>query len=465
VSKAARRGAPVAVAALLALALSDVASAEEGSRYDDTVITITYTGTLKSVRNGPATQPLVTQVDWILVWTGTVYSLEHVPQYFTVRKLSGATAATVPANAALNCSATITQRVGVGVPVSGGRAPASKLLTVEANAPSNGAQLQNDDMSPGRLCDTYPGLYGGAPNLSPHVSLRLGSGTTSVARQFDATYDGPSGPGTETDTLSSTLKLNLGNASGGALPSGPSTPDAVRRTARRAIAWAAPTAAYSCFVADTGVVVLATTGPALGVVVGSTMTAVAAPVCARLIQALKRLALTYNDPPVGRFNRIARVPATAPPKLKLPSCARGAAQVRAACKRLTRAVRRYVAAVQGVTDVASTLATTVGRESAARRAGHTAAARRQARRALSLVPTLRAAARAQSRTGTAFAAALRAAGASGQMTPEQRAAGNDAVLRRFLAAGVLSPDITSVVAPALTPGPLDVLATLGRKLT
>jgi hypothetical protein len=51
------------------------------------------------------------------------------------------------------------------------------------------------------------------------------------------------------------------------------------------------------------------------------------------------------------------------------------------------------------------------------------------------------------------------------MTAEQRAAGNDAVLRRFLAAGVLSPDITSVVAPALTPGPLDVLATLGRKLT
>jgi hypothetical protein len=399
------------------------------------------------------------------VWTGTVYSLEHVPQYFTVRKLRGATAATVPSNAALSCSATITQRTGVRVPVSGGRAPASRLLTVEANAPSNGAQLQNDDMSPGRLCDTYPGLYGGAPNLSPRVSLTLGSRTTSVSRQFDATYDGPAGPASEADTLTSTFRLNLGNASGGSLPSGPSTPDAVRRVAKKGIQWTAPIAAYSCFVAGTGIVVLSTSGPALGAVVGPTMTAVAAPVCARLIQAIKRFARTYDDPPLPHFDRIARVPRTAPPKLALPSCAHGAAKTRSACGRLTRAARRFVAAVQRMTDVASALATTVGRESAARKAGHAAAARRQARRALALVPTLRAAARAQSEAGTAFAAALRAAGATGQMTPEQHATANDAVLLRFTSAGLLTADITAVVAPALRPGPLDVLATLGRKLS
>jgi len=210
--------------------------------------------------------------------------------------------------------------------------------------------------------------------------------------------------------------------------------------------------------------VLGTGGPALGLLVGPALTAVATPVCARLIQAIKRLALTYDDPPVAHFDRIARVRRTPPPKLHLPGCAGFAPGDRATCERLASTSRAYVAAVQRVTDVASTLATTVGRESAARKAGHKAAARRQARRALALVPTLRRSARAQSQAGASFAAALRAAGASGAMTAEQRAAGNDAMLQRLVAAGVKRGQITAIAGAALTPAPLDVLAALGRKL-
>jgi hypothetical protein len=89
---------PAAAAALLiALLVPGVAVADDSSRYDDTVITITYTGTLKTVRDNTITQPLVTQVEWDLTWTGKVYDLEHTPQFFTVRRLAGASAATVPA--------------------------------------------------------------------------------------------------------------------------------------------------------------------------------------------------------------------------------------------------------------------------------------------------------------------------------------------------------------------------------
>jgi hypothetical protein len=466
VPKVARRGAPAVVAAVAALLAPGVAAGQDSSRYDDTVITITYTGTMKSVRNNPITQPLVTQVVWDLAWTGTVYNLEHVPQYFTVRKLTGATAATVPNHPELSCSATIAQRAGVGIGVSGGRARAGTLLTVRGNAPTSGEQLQNDDVSPGRLCDTYPGMHGGAPNMSPRVSLRLGRGLSSVSREFDAGFDGEVGPGSEADKLTSTLALQIGTVAGGGAPPGArSTPEAVRRVAKGAIVWDLPAAAYSCFVAGTGVDVLATGDPALGAVVGPTMSAVAGPVCARLIRAIKRFARTYDDPPLAHWHRIARVRRSLPPKLKLPRCARVAAQARSVCVRLTRAARGYVAAVRRVTDVASTLAITVGRESAAQRAGDTAARRRQARRAFGLVGPLRAVARAQAQAGARLAAALRAAGASGQLTVEQDAAANEMVLGRLTAAGVLRADITSAAGAALTPGPMDILSTLARGLS
>jgi hypothetical protein len=462
VTEPARRLALAIVAALVALLVPSAALAD---RYDDTVVTITYTGSLKTVRNNSATQPLVTQVDWDLTWTGTVHDLEHKAQSFTVRKLSGATAATVPGNAALSCSAKLSRRTGAKIPVSGGRAPASTLLTAHAFAPSTAEELQNDDVSPGHLCDTYPTVYGSSPNLQPSVELRLDGGIPSVRKPFNASYNGPAGSGTETDTLTSTLELRIGRVAGGpGKQSGPSTPEAVRRVARKGILWDLPVAGYSCFVAGTGVVVLGTSGPAIGVLVGGTLTGVAGPVCARLIQAIKRFARTYDDPPVGHFDRIARVRRSSPPKLDLPRCDSGTAQARATCTRLTRTARDYVAAVQRVTDVASTLAITVGRESAARKAGHATSAKRQAHRALALVPTLRAAARAQSRAGAAFATALRAAGASGQMTAEQDAAGNEAALRRLVRAGVARNEIVAVAGAALTPAPLDVLATLGRKL-
>jgi hypothetical protein len=455
-----------AAALLIAMLVPGVAVADDSTRYDDTVITITYTGTLKTVRDNTITQPLVTQVDWDLTWTGKVYDLEHTPQFFTVRKLAGASAATVPGNAALSCSATLSQRTGSRIPVDGGRAPASTLLTAEAAAPSTAVELQTDDVSAGHLCDTYPGIYGSSPNLQPKVQLRLGSGTALVRKTFEAAYDGPAGTGgTESDKLTSALELRIGRAT--AAPpkqSGRSTPEAVRQVARKGILWDLPVAGYSCFVAGTGVVVLGTSGPAVGLLVGPTLTGVAAPVCARMIQAIKRFALTYDDPPAAHFDRIARVRRTPPPKLHLPGCAGFAPGDRATCERLTSTSRAYVAAIQHVTDVASTLATTVGRESAARKAGHKAAARRQARRALALVPTLRRAGRAQSKAGAAFAAALRAAGATGGMTAEQRAAGNEAVLHRLVAAGVPRGRIVAVAGTALAPAPLDVLAALGRKL-
>jgi hypothetical protein len=447
---------------LIALLVPGVAAAD---RYDDNVIAITYTGTLETVRNNTITQPLVTQIDWDLTWTGTVHDLEHEAQYFTVRKLSGATAATVPGNAALSCSATLSQRVGARIPVSGGRAPASTLLTAEAAAPSTAVELQNDDASPDHLCDIYPGIHGSSPNLQPKVALRLGSGTAQVRKTFTAAYDGAAGSGTESDKLTSALELRLGRATS-APPgrTGPSTPEAVRRVARKAILWDLPVAGYSCFVAGTGVVVLGTGAPALGLLVGPTLTGVAAPVCARMIRAIKRFARTYDDPPVAHFDRIARVRRIPPPKLHLPGCAGVATGDRATCRRLGSAAQAYVAAVQRVTDVATTIATTVGRESAARKAGHRAAARRQARRAVALVRTLRAAARAQAKAGASFAAALRAAGATGAMTAEQRAAGNEAVLQRLVAAGVPRGEIVAVAGTALAPAPLDVLAALGRKL-
>lgn len=458
IARVSRLGA-AAVAVLVALLVPSAALAD---RYDDTVITVTYTGTLKTVRNNQITAPLVTQVDWDLTWTGKVHDLEHTPQHFTVRKLSGATAATVPGNAALSCSATLSRRAGKRIPVSGGRPPAGTLLTAHAFAPITAEELRNDDASPGHVCDTYPGIYGSSPNLQPKVELNLGGAIAAVKKSFAAKYDGPAGSGRETDTLASTLELRIGRASGsGGTQAGPSTPEAVRRVAKKALIWDVPMAGYSCFMAGTGVVVLGTSGPAIGLLIGPTLTGVAGPVCARMIQAIKRFARTYDDPPVAHFDRIAGVRRRPPPQLHLPDCSGSDPAV---CERLTATARTYVAAVQRVADVASTLATTVGRESAARKAGHTASANRQARRAIQLVPILRKAARAQSTAGAAFAAALRAAGAAGQMTVDQRAAGNEAVLRRLVEIGVPRAETTAIAGAALTPTALDPLAALGSKL-
>jgi hypothetical protein len=52
----------VIAAALAALLAPGVAAADDSSRHDDTVITITYTGTLKTVRDNTITEPLVTQI-------------------------------------------------------------------------------------------------------------------------------------------------------------------------------------------------------------------------------------------------------------------------------------------------------------------------------------------------------------------------------------------------------------------
>ena len=182
--------------------------------------------------------------------------------------------------------------------------------------------------------------------------------------------------------------------------------------------------------------------------------------------AFKTLVLledAYNDPPLPNYAQVVRV-ARSGASLQLPSCASAPAGAKSFCARLRRAALAYSNSLQASKSLAQALATTVGRESGAAKAGDKKALARQQRAARALVPRLRVAFANHKAAGVKLAAVLRSGRFAPKLTKAQAKRGIAKVFRDLAAHGVSADDVRSILGgKTLTPVPLDLLALLSGK--
>jgi hypothetical protein len=276
---------------------------------------------------------------------------------------------------------------------------------------------------------------------------------------FNKTY--PSGTGTATTKLDWSgdvyVRVNgLGPKPGKVSPpsSEPTTPEAVRRFARDQ--WRQYSDLYLGIVTVNGIILLREplARPILLPVMSATYMA--------MTKFLTLLERAFNDPPLGGYTRIARVTPSAA-RLDLPACADAPAGARAFCRDVEAAALRWLGALDGTERLARALATTVGRESGAAKAGDKKALARQQRAALALLPKLRAALATKRAAGAQLAAVLRSAGVRPRLTARQTKQNTDIVLEDFAARGVSSKDITRILGVSRPPArPLDLVSLLAR---
>ena len=185
---------------------------------------------------------------------------------------------------------------------------------------------------------------------------------------------------------------------------------------------------------------------------GAVMGSVVAPLCTLEIkQLVTNYSIFKRDPPVSR----------AAPVLRLPACTRWQGAVRTYCRRLEDAVTALVAGEQRVVVVLGRVQSAATALTAARKTGKRGrieAAEAKARKETAALADART---ATSAAGKRVAGLIRAAGVRGRLTKAQSAATIDALLATLARRGVPASDVRAVAPAALTPKPVDVLATLG----
>lgn len=346
----------------------------------------------------------------------------------------------------------------------------TKELTVTGNHDNcnvSGSVLLSDTASAGTAFPTFPNngnaqtqaFYNG---LSAGANVKLSALPKTLRHDSDQTATSSAYGGSETATRSIHSTLDIG---GREAPSGKpgkkhTTPERIRREVLKDVRAETAQALYPCLTAAAGIALFASPNLLFAVVVGGTMTAIAGPLCAIEIQIIKQLSLAYYDPPVPRYTVVAPIRHGPDPHVSLPACSQADAQARAYCARLHAAARAWVRSFGRVRDVATTLAITIGRESAAAKAGNKKALRRQQRAGLALVPKLRAAATTQRRDAAKLAAALKDGEATGTLSTEQSAQAITTLLAKLRARGVSSAKMRSAARSELTARPRDLIAVL-----
>jgi hypothetical protein len=146
----------------------------------------------------------------------------------------------------------------------------------------------------------------------------------------------------------------------------------------------------------------------------------------------------------------------------LPSCRRYHGRLRTFCSGLRGDDSRFVVAVRHTTAVARALETTIGRATAARAAGDSAALALQEKTAKRLSVEFRSALRAQRSAGAKVAERLRAAHLRYRLSAQQHADAVRAVLARLAPSSITAAELKPVAGGAFTPGRVDLLALLAH---
>jgi hypothetical protein len=204
-------------------------------------------------------------------------------------------------------------------------------------------------------------------------------------------------------------------------------------------------------------------GPIIGgglVVAGGLTAPIAAPLCTAAIERVVADYRTYKDPPVAGIHDAAR-PAGVH-AASLPSCRRYHGRLRTFCSGLRGDDSRFVVAVRHTTAVARALETTIGRATAARAAGDSAALALQEKTAKRLSVDFRSALRAQRSAGAKVAERLRAAHLRYRLSAQQHTAAVRAVLARLAPSSITAAELQPVAGGAFTPGRVDLLALLSH---
>ena len=348
---------------------------------------------------------------------------------------------------------------------------AAKELTVTGNNNNcnifGGSVLISDTASDGTAFPTFPN-NGDAETqaffdgFSAGANVKLSALPKTLRHDSDQTATSNPYGGTETATRSihSTLDIGGREAPGDKPGKKHTTPERIREEVLQDVRYETAQALYPCLTAAAGIALFASPNLLFAVVVGGTMTAIAAPLCNIEIEIIKQLSLAYYDPPVPGYTVVAPVRRGAAAHVSLPPCSQSDPTARAYCDRLHAAAIAWVGSFGRVRDVAKTLAITIGRESAAAKAGNKTALRRQQRAGLALVPKLRAAAATQRRNAAKLATVLKSGEATGTLSTEQSAQAITTLLARLSARGVSATQMRSAAHSALTPRPRDLIAVL-----
>jgi hypothetical protein len=193
-------------------------------------------------------------------------------------------------------------------------------------------------------------------------------------------------------------------------------------------------------------------------VAGGLTAAVTGPFCAMSVTRIVIDYRIYKDPPLAGMMIIARPAPVAP--VNLPSCTHWP-KAAAFCLSLRGALTAFATATEQIVSVDTALATTMGRDTAAR-AQHNATAQKLQDGALqSLGRRLATAVSAQQRTGAQVAALLRANHLQWVIPQAQTQKGIDAIFARSAALGVTRAQIERASGNVIAL-PLDALAMLSN---
>jgi hypothetical protein len=430
---------------------------------DTPPVSVEYHGTIDETKLVGGVGTWRFHVQWELAW-GIQPPL--VAPAWRIKMLTGNVSAVVPPpNQSTSCSGMLSDNPQLPVLgyqyTPGFEAGKANVVQVNGNAPN--VLLSSSAKTPFAFCGNERNeVHWDAPSPQPRpdptqaqIDYVLGSG--AVTKPFKEDWREPAGGSEEHFVLDSTLAVN------GAAPSLPSTPKAVQAAALAALRAELAQALYPCLTATAGLVLFGTATP-IGVVAGGTMFAVGAPACAQAIALIVNLQRVYRDPPVASDRSLARVIRRSPPKAAFPPCSGRGASLARACRRLHSLALAWVTSLQRARESSQALATTVGREGAARAAHDAAAAALQGKTALRLLPTLRGDLRAQAAAGSALASFLRRQHVSGSLTSAQSSLAIDDVVQRLGRFGVTRSELEAEAPPQLTPRPLNLVSALTQPL-
>jgi hypothetical protein len=348
--------------------------------------------------------------------------------------------------------------------------PGSSNYRLSLSSPNNQFASDGPPQSLCNMVSTPPGLYQGGwePGATDAAKFQRWQTAARPVVEFPAATGSTTKKFSFADSLSATERTTLkttvtftSTANPTMGPEGPpKVPQAVKDAARDAARGELSASVYPCAVSLAGAAIAGVMGPAIGPITGSTMFAVAAPVCANQIVIINNLSRTVVDPPVADYTVIARVPSGSPTPIPLSACNQSSSADRAYCTQLHAAAQAWAAAIQHEADVTTAMSTAVGRSSAAASAGDTQSAAAQVQAATDLMPQLASARQSQDQLGAALAALVRTDHADGAVPVTTTSSAYDAIMQSLTSQGGVAADLRTTLGDALTPRPLDVLSTI-----
>lgn len=464
---------------LLALGVTASTPAATGmADADNTMVTVSYTGTFDAFGEPFGEHPRgpdrhEAHYKWTLFWKGRLGELRtNASHRFDTRELSGTIEyidnVQLPAEKNRNtCEGRFTPKPGIKVPV---------VITVDPDSRKGfGVQLTRP------VSDTY--LVSSNKRSNYDLCTRVFAGLLPSKSQIVSPFfTFPPSGGTRPNRIRSTQTLppnerfrttvdeTVTVAVGGKTPAPPgaSTGDAnAKLVARDDLRHALERAKGPCLhlaislgVITAGAVWASVGAPIPGgipaggslIATGAVMGQAVVPLCTEHVrQIVVSYSIYKRDPPVPK----------AVLALKLPSCTRWQARVRAYCTELSSAATKLVAAERRVLPALVDLQGSAAKLTAARRKGDKQAVDAAQAKVNKAAASLRDARSASSAAGRVVARVVKSAGVQGKLTRAASAAVVGALLAELGKRGVPASDLRKIAAKALAPGSIDVLATLG----